>query len=81
MNDLRTILRGFRVSTPCNLVVRAITKDSISTLKNSQKKWRDSLETRAVDKISRTLLIFLLELEIPGVAVQSIHQNSKKWRL
>ena len=75
MNDLRTILRGFRVSTPCNLVVRAITKDSISTLKNSQKKRRDSLETRAA------LLIFLLELEIPGVAVQSIHQNSRKWRL
>ena len=39
------------------------------------KKRKDSLETRAV------LLILLLELEISGVAVQSIHQSSKKWRL
>ena len=42
---------------------------------HSHKKRKDSLETRAV------LLIFLLELEISGVAVQSIHQNSEKWRL
>ena len=27
------------------------------------------------------LLIFSLELEISGVAVQSIHQNSEKWQL
>ena len=40
---------------------------------HSQKKRKDSLETRTV------LLIFSLELEISGVAVQSIHQNSKKW--
>ena len=40
---------------------------------HSHKKRKDSLETRAV------LLIFSLELEISGVAVQSIHQNSKKW--
>ena len=33
------------------------------------------LVTRAV------LLMFLLELEISGVAVQSIHQNSEKWQL
>ena len=26
-------------------------------------------------------MIFLLELEISGVAVQSIHQNSEKWSL
>ena len=42
---------------------------------NSHKKRKDSLETRGV------LLIFSLELETSGVAVQSIHQNSKKWRL
>ena len=44
-------------------------------LHNSHKKWKDSLETWAV------LLTFLLELEISGVAVQSIHQNSEKWQL
>ena len=33
------------------------------------------METQAV------LLIFSLELEISGVAVQSIHQSSKKWQL
>ena len=37
---------------------------------HSHKKRKDSPETRAI------LLIFLLELEISGVAVQSIHQNS-----
>ena len=40
----------------------------------SHKIWKDSLETRAA-----VLLIFSLELEISGVAVQSIHQNSEKW--
>ena len=40
---------------------------------HSHKKRKDSLETRAV------LLIFSLKLEISGVAVQSIHQNSEKW--
>ena len=39
---------------------------------HSHKKRKDSLETRSV------LLIFSPELEIFGVAVQSIHQNSKK---
>ena len=43
--------------------------------KHSNKKRKDSLETRVV------ILIFSLELEIFGVAVQSIHQNSEKWRL
>ena len=38
---------------------------------HSHKKRKDSLETRAV------LLIFVLEFEISGVAVQSIHQNSE----
>ena len=42
---------------------------------HSRKKRKDSLETRAI------LLIFSLELEISEVALQSIHQNSKKWRL
>ena len=40
---------------------------------HSHKKRKDSLETPAI------LLIFSLKLEISGVAVQSIHQNSKKW--
>ena len=39
---------------------------------HSHKKRKDSLETQAV------LLIFSLELDISGVAVQSIHQNTKK---
>ena len=40
---------------------------------HSHKKREDSLETRV------KLLIFLLELEISVMVVQSIHQNSKKW--
>ena len=43
------------------------------TFNHSRKKRKDSLETRAV------LLILSLELEISGVAVQSIHQNNAKW--
>ena len=39
---------------------------------HSHKKQKDSLETWAV------LFLFLLELEMSGVAVQSIHQNSEK---
>ena len=42
---------------------------------HSQKKRKDSLGTRAV------LLIFSLELEISGLAIQRIHQNSEKWWL
>ena len=41
---------------------------------DSHKKQKDSLETQVV------LLIFLLELEMSGVTVQRIHQNSKKWQ-
>ena len=41
-------------------------------LSQSHKKRKDSLETRGV------LLIFSLELDMSGVVVQSIHQNSKK---
>ena len=40
---------------------------------HSHKKRKDSLETQAV------LLIFSLKLEVTGVAVQTIHQNSEKW--
>ena len=39
--------------------------------KHSRKKRKDSLETRAV------LSMFLLELELSGVAVQGIHQTAK----
>ena len=42
---------------------------------HSHKKRKDSLETRTI------LLIFSLELEISGVAVQKIQWNSKKWWL
>ena len=42
-------------------------------LEHSHKKRKDCLETRAV------LSIISLELEISGVAVQSIHQNIAKW--
>ena len=41
-------------------------------LNHSHKKRKDSLGTRAM------LLTFLLEIEI-GVAVQGIHQSTKKW--
>ena len=41
------------------------------SLGHSHKKRKDSLETRAL------LLIFLLEIEMSGMAIQSIHQNSK----
>ena len=40
---------------------------------HSHKKQKNTLDTRAL------LWIFSLELEISGVAVQSIHQNIKKW--
>ena len=43
----------------------------VSILYHSQRKRKGTLETRAV------LLIFSLELEISGVAVQSIHQKAK----
>ena len=39
---------------------------------NSRKKREDSLQTRAA------LLIFLLELETSGVAVQRLHQKNEK---
>ena len=42
---------------------------------HSHRKRKDSVEIRTV------LLIFSLELEISRVAVQRIHQNSKKWWL
>ena len=67
-----TFVRIFRlqiVSLDVQYQVRLI------SLKHSHKKRKDSLETRAV------LLIFPLEIEISGEAVQSIHQNSKKWRV
>ena len=40
---------------------------------HSHEKRRYRLEKRAL------MLMFLLELEISGVAVQRIHQNSEKW--
>ena len=43
-----------------------------AVLQNNHKKRKNSLETRAI------LLVFSLELEISGVAVQEIHRNSKK---
>ena len=45
----------------------------VSKFQHSHKKRNDSLETRVV------MFIFLLELEISGVAVQSLHQNCEKW--
>ena len=53
-----------------------ITSACFISLEHSHKKRKDTLETRAV------LLIFSLELEISGVAIQSIHQNiEKRWLL
>ena len=45
----------------------------ISHFYHSHRKRKDSLETQAV------LLIVSIELEISGVALQRIHQNSEKW--
>ena len=42
---------------------------------HSHTKWKDSLETVAV------LLLFSLELEVSGEALQGIHQNIQKWLL
>ena len=42
-------------------------------LNRSHKKQKDSLETWAV------FLIFSVELQIYGVAVKRIHQDSEKW--
>ena len=47
----------------------------LNSLQHGHKKQKNSLETQVV------LLIFSLELEISGVAVQRIHQNSEKWWL
>ena len=45
-----------------------------TSLEHSHKKRKEySLEARVV------LLIISLELEISELAIQSIHQNSKKW--
>ena len=52
-----------------------IINDRIGKLDHSHKKLKDNLETRAA------LLKFSLELEISGVAVKGIHQNSEKLRL
>ena len=46
-----------------------------AVFQHSHKEWKDSLEIRAV------LLIFSLELEMSGMVVQRIHQNSEKWSL
>ena len=45
-------------------------RNYLNSFKHSHKKRKDSLEILAV------LLIFSLEMEISGVVVQSIHQNS-----
>ena len=55
--------------------MRIVLKIANIVIFHSHKKRKDSLETQAV------LFTFSLELEISGVAVQSIHQCSKKWQL
>ena len=69
-------------TTKLQIVIIKTNKDKIyisrifqASFNHNHKKRKDSLETRAV------LLIFSLELEISGVTVQSIHQNSEKWQL
>ena len=49
--------------------------ENFSKIQHSHEKQKDSLGARAA------LLIFSLELEIYGVTLQRIHQNSKKWWL
>ena len=55
------------------LCISGSTEIGIHIFKHTHKKRKDNLEMRAV------LLIFSLKLEISQEAVQSIHQNSKKW--
>ena len=58
------------------LLANNTTKNEIIHLNSwhhSNKKQKNSLRILVV------LLIFLLELEISGMALQRIHQNSKKW--
>ena len=57
------------------MLVRTVLKIASIVIFHSNKKRNNSLETQAV------LLIFLLELEISGVVLQSMHQSSKKWKL
>ena len=70
LEHLRNRLNNSTDSSKHNYYFRMANK-----LNHSHKKWKDSLETRAA------LLIFSLELEISGMALQSIHQNSGKWWL
>ena len=42
---------------------------------HSHKKQKDSMETQAL------LMIFWFEFEIPGLAIDRIHQNNEKWWL
>ena len=55
------------------LLLFSLRAQTNTLLEHSHKKRKHSLETRAV------VLIISLELEISGVVIQSIHQNSKKW--
>ena len=69
---------GFVISYFIFLKILFLLKNPLSgvdLMYHGHKKQKDSLERRAV------LLIFSLEVEIFGVAVQSIHQNREKWWL
>ena len=59
-------------STKYQLRFQTVHWENKNNYKHSHKKRKDGLETRAI------LLIFSPELEIFGVAVQSIYQNSEK---
>ena len=69
-------LNFYKYFLPFELLANNTIKNEIINLSSwhrSHKKKKDSLEIRVI------LLIFSLELEISGVAVQRILQNSEKW--
>ena len=67
------LIQGFNMGV--FLIFFKLSRTSLNDCRHSHKKRKFSLETQTV------LLIFLLKLEISQVAVQRIHQNSKKWWL
>ena len=48
----------------------------LNSWQDSHKKQKDGLETQV---LFVDILVWMLELEIFGVDVQRIYQNSKKW--
>ena len=69
------MLKNFKLLTNVKTEIIYNDPDIKTSVQEHSHKHKGSLETRAV------LMIFLLECEISGVVVQSIHQSSEEWRL